>query len=399
MLRRGEAPFHEPGLDDLLAAGLAAGSLSFVGSIAEAVSGAEVVFVCVGRPPVGLGDRSLSAVEESAREIACAADDDVVLVVKSTVPPGTTSRIEKVMRLERPDLRFSAVSSPEFLREGHAIDDTLRPDRLVVGAGDRRAIEVLRGLYGPMIATGVRLIETDPRTAELSKLASNAFLATKISFANSLARVSELSGADVDGVTEIMGADPRIGPAFLRAGIGFGGYCLPKDIVTLERVSAKLGYDFAMLREVSRVNEEALDAVARKVEEAIWNLEGKTVALFGLAFKAGTDDVRGAPALELAARLASEGSTVVAYDPMVEAAHAGQGLFEVLRDPYAAATGAACIVVCTEWPQILELDLGRLKDVMTQPSIVDGRNLLDAEVLARAGFSYHPVGRASVELA
>ncbi|HEX7248656.1 MAG TPA: UDP-glucose/GDP-mannose dehydrogenase family protein [Actinomycetota bacterium] len=399
MLGRGEAPFHEPGLDDLLAAGLAAGTLSFVGSIAEAVAGAEVVFVCVGRPPVGLGDRSLSAVEDSAREIARAAADDVVLVVKSTVPPGTTARIEKVMRLERPDLRFSAVSSPEFLREGHAIDDTLRPDRLVVGAGDRRAIEVLRGLYASMIASGVRLIETDPRTAELSKLASNAFLATKISFANSLARVSELSGADVEGVTEIMGADPRIGPAFLRAGIGFGGYCLPKDIVTLERVSAKLGYDFAMLREVSRVNEEALDAVARKVEEAIWNLEGKTVALFGLAFKAGTDDVRGAPALELAARLASEGSEVVAYDPMVEAAHAGHGPIEVVRDPYAAATGAACIVVCTEWPQILELDLGRLKDVMTQPSIVDGRNLLDAEVLARAGFSYHPVGRASVELA
>ncbi|MEX1264158.1 MAG: UDP-glucose/GDP-mannose dehydrogenase family protein [Actinomycetota bacterium] len=399
MLRRGEAPFHEPRLDELLHAGLADGSLAFVGSIADAVAGAEVVFVCVGRPPVGLGDRSLTAVEDSAREIAVAADDGVVLVVKSTVPPGTTARIEKVVRMERPDLRFSAVSSPEFLREGHAIEDTLRPDRLVIGAGDDRGIEVLRRLYAPLIDDGITLIETDPRTAELSKLASNAFLASKISFANSLARVSELSGADVEGVTEIMGADPRIGSAFLRAGIGFGGYCLPKDIVTLERVAARLGYDFGMLREASRVNDEALEAVAHKVEEAIWNLEGKTVAIFGLAFKAGTDDVRGAPAIALASRLMAEGARVVAYDPMVsEATGEDEEPIELVSDPYTAATGAACIVVCTEWPEFRELDLARLKGVMTQPSIVDGRNLLDAQALTEAGFSYHPVGRAPIDL-
>lgn len=399
MLRRGEAPFHEPRLDELLHAGLADGSLAFVGSIADAVAGAEVVFVCVGRPPVGLGDRSLTAVEDSAREIAVAADDGVVLVVKSTVPPGTTARIEKVVRMERSDLRFSAVSSPEFLREGHAIEDTLRPDRLVIGSGDDRGIEVLRRLYAPLIDDGITLIETDPRTAELSKLASNAFLASKISFANSLARVSELSGADVEGVTEIMGADPRIGAAFLRAGIGFGGYCLPKDIVTLERVAARLGYDFGMLREASRVNDEALVAVAHKVEEAIWNLEGKTVAIFGLAFKAGTDDVRGAPAIALASRLMAEGARVVAYDPMVsQATGDDEEPIELVSDPYAAATGAACIVVCTEWPEFRELDLARLKGVMTQPSIVDGRNLLDAQALAEAGFSYHPVGRAPIDL-
>lgn len=399
MLRRGEAPFHEPRLDELLHAGLADGSLAFVGSIADAVAGAEVVFVCVGRPPVGLGDRSLTAVEDSAREIAVAADDGVVLVVKSTVPPGTTARIEKVVRMERSDLRFSAVSSPEFLREGHAIEDTLRPDRLVIGSGDDRGIEVLRRLYAPLIDEGITLIETDPRTAELSKLASNAFLASKISFANSLARVSELSGADVEGVTEIMGADPRIGAAFLRAGIGFGGYCLPKDIVTLERVAARLGYDFGMLREASRVNDEALVAVAHKVEEAIWNLEGKTVAIFGLAFKAGTDDVRGAPAIALASRLMAEGARVVAYDPMVsQATGDDEEPIELVSDPYAAATGAACIVVCTEWPEFRELDLARLKGVMTQPSIVDGRNLLDAQALAEAGFSYHPVGRAPIDL-
>jgi UDPglucose 6-dehydrogenase len=399
MLRRGEAPFHEPGLDDLLLAGLDAGRLSFADTIAEAVAAAGVVFVCVGRPPVGLGDRSLTAVEESAREIAAAADDDVVLVVKSTVPPGTTGRIEKVVRMARPELRFVAVSSPEFLREGHAIDDTLRPDRLVIGCDDPRGGQVLRELYAPMLDAGVRLIETDPRTAELSKLASNAFLASKISFANALARVSELADADVEGVTEIMGADPRIGPAFLRAGLGFGGYCLPKDIVTLERVADRLGYDFGMLREASRVNDEALRAVAHKVEEAIWNLEGKTVALFGLAFKPGTDDVRGAPALALAARLIDEGATVVAYDPMArdDAARGEAGDIEIAGDPYEAATGAACIVVCTEWPEFLDLDLARLKGVMAQPSIVDGRNLLDAHALGEAGFSYHPVGRAPLD--
>ncbi len=395
MLRRGEAPFYEPGLDELLRAGLGDGTLAFADTIAEALEGAEVVFVCVGRPPVGLGDRSLTAVEDSARSIARAAADGVVLVVKSTVPPGTTGRIEKVVRMERPELDFIAVSSPEFLREGHAIEDTLRPDRLVIGSDDPRGFDVLQRLYRPMLDAGVRVIRTDPRTAELSKLASNAFLASKISFANSMARVSELSGADVDGVTEIMGADPRIGSAFLRAGIGYGGYCLPKDIVTLERIAERLGYDFGLLREAGRVNEEALKAVARKVEEAVWNIEGKTVALFGMAFKPETDDVRGAPALALAELLLAEGARVVAYDPMAgeKAGEELEGL-AVAADPYEAAEGAACVVLCTEWSEFRDLDLAKLKGVMAQPAVVDGRNLLDGETVVAAGFSYHPVGRA-----
>ncbi|MGZ8744844.1 MAG: UDP-glucose dehydrogenase family protein [Nocardioides sp.] len=398
MLRRGEAPFYEPGLDELLRAGLGDGSLAFADTIAEAVEGAEVVFVCVGRPPVGLGDRSLTAVEDSARAIARAAADGVVLVVKSTVPPGTTGRIEKVVRMERPELDFIAVSSPEFLREGHAIEDTLRPDRLVIGADDARGFDVLQRLYRPMVDAGVRVIRTDPRTAELSKLASNAFLASKISFANSMARVSELAGADVDGVTEIMGADPRIGAAFLRAGIGYGGYCLPKDIVTLERIAGRLGYDFGLLREAARVNEEALKAVARKVEEAVWNIEGKTVALFGVAFKPETDDVRGAPALALAELLLAEGARVVAYDPMAgEKAGAELEGLAVATDPYVAAEGAACVVLCTEWSEFRDLDLTRLKGVMAQPAMVDGRNLMDGATVAAAGFSYHPVGRAPTE--
>ena len=263
-LQRAEVPFHEPGLIELLREGVASGRLRFTTSIPEAVGDAAIVFICVGRPPAGQGDRSLTAVEDVVRALARAAADGVVLVVKSTVPPGTTGRIEKVVRTERPDLDLVAVSSPEFLREGHAVEDTLEPDRLVVGCDDPRGLAALRELYEPVLAAGHPLIHTDPRTAELSKLASNAYLATKISFANSLARVAELSGADIEGVSEIMGADPRIGRAFLRAGMGYGGYCLPKDIVTLEKVSERLGYDFGILREAIRVNDETLGSTLHK---------------------------------------------------------------------------------------------------------------------------------------
>jgi UDPglucose 6-dehydrogenase len=393
MLAEGRAPFHEPRVDEMLRDGLAAGALRFTTSIADAVEGAEVIFICVGRPPVGQGDKSLAAVEDSARELARHAANGVVVVVKSTVPPGTTARIEKTIRAERPDLEVDVVSSPEFLREGHAVQDTLEPDRLVVGSDTRRGSEVVRHVYGPILE-GRRLFETDPRTAELSKLASNAFLATKISFANGLARVAELAGADVEGVTEIMGADPRIGAAFLGAGLGYGGYCLPKDIATLERVADRLGYDFGLLREVAKINEEALDAAVRKVEEAVWNLEGKRIAMLGLAFKAGTDDVRGAPAIALARRLLDEGAEVVAHDPMAnpEAARELPSLLTA-EDPYEAAAGAHALIVATEWPAFAELDLERLKGVMASPVIVDARNILDPDVTRAAGFTYVPTGR------
>lgn len=393
-LQGGRAPFHEPGLDDLLADGVSSGRLRFTTSIPSAVEGARVVFVCVGRPPVGLGDRSLTAVEGAVREIARAASDGTVLVVKSTVPPGTSGRIDQVARMERPGLDLVGASSPEFLREGHAIEDTLSPDRIVVGADDPRAFEVMRALYSPMLERGVSMIETDPRTAELSKLASNAFLASKVSFANSLARLSELAGADVRGVTEIMGADPRIGGAFLRAGLGFGGYCLPKDVVTLERLADRLGYDFGTLRETIRVNEESLEAVARKIEEAVWNLEGKTVVLLGLAFKPETDDVRGAPALGLAALLLAQGARVVGYDPIAaDAAAAELSGLEIAADAYQASEGASCLVLCTEWPEFHDLDLARLKGVMAQPAVVDARNDLDQQAFIEAGFQFSSIGR------
>ena len=393
-LNTGKAPFHEPGLDDLLSSGLASGRLSFTTDPAIAVPRARVVIVCVGRPPVGLGDRSLTAVEDTIRAVARHADQDVVVVMKSTVPPGTCARAAQVLAQERPESAFSVASSPEFLREGHAVEDTLRPDRVVVGADDEVARSILRELYAPIVGDGVQLIETDPRTAELAKLSSNAFLATKISFANALARVAERAGADIAGVTRIMGADPRIGPAFLGAGLGFGGYCLPKDVATLERVADRLGYDFAILREVGRINDEALVSITRLIEEGVWNLEGKKVALLGLAFKADTDDIRSAPALALARRLADEGAVVMGYDPMA-ADHARREMPELTlaSDPYAAAEGASCVVICTEWPEFRDLDLSRLKSVMATPVLVDGRGVLRGDAVEAAGFIFRAPGR------
>jgi UDPglucose 6-dehydrogenase len=396
MLREGRAPFYEPDLDELVAEGLEAGTLRFVDGVAEAVNDAEVAFVCVGRPPVGRDDRSLSAVEDAARAVAKAAPQGLVVAVKSTVPPGTNRRVSQVIAAERPDLEFDVASNPEFLREGRAVEDTLRPDRLVIGATGERSADTLRRLYAPILEGGCRVIETDPATAELAKLSSNAFLALKISYANGLARLAEHTGADVAGVADIMGSDPRIGRAFLGAGLGYGGYCLPKDVATLEKAASRAGYDFGLLREVVRINDEAVDAVMRTVEEAVWNLEGKRVTLLGAAFKAGTDDIRAAPSLELARRLLDAGAEVVVWDPKA-AKHAAEELpgLGISEDPYEAAVGASCAVVCTEWPELRELDLGHLANGMADRVLVDARNYLDPEQARAAGFRYLAIGRAS----
>ena len=394
LLQRGRCAFHEPGLQELLDEQLAAGRIRFTGSVLEALPTARVVFVCVGRPATADGDSSMTAVEAVARDIARHASNGIVVIVKSTVPPGTCERIERTMRLEGPDLRFDVAASPEFLREGHALQDTLHPDRIVVGASDDRAFRLVRRVFDGMLSAGCVLIETDPRTAELAKLTSNAFLATKISFANAVARLCEGVGSDVNGVVEIMGADPRIGPSYLRAGIGYGGYCLPKDLATLRRLAGRHGSGFDLLTEVAKVNDEAVTRVVAKIEDALWNLEGKRIALFGLAFKAGTDDVRSAPPLILAKRLLDAGADVVGCDPMAaEAAKEELAEMRTLTDPYEAAEGAHCAVICTEWAQFRELDLPRLRGAMAYPVIVDGRNLLQPEVAREAGFLYIGVGR------
>jgi len=394
LLRSGKTPFYEPELDELIARQTATGRLLFRSEPAEAVGDAEVLFICVGRPTTAAGDASLTAVEAVGRDVAKHATPGLVIAEKSTVPPGTADRLRLTIARERPGLAFSVVANPEFLREGHAVQDTLRPDRIVVGSDDPGGFEAMRKLYGPLVGLGIPLIETDARTAELSKLASNAFLATKISFANALGRVAELTGADVVRITEVMGADMRIGPAFLRAGLGFGGYCLPKDTQTLERIAERAGYDFGLLRAVMLVNEDAVAAVAAKVEEAVWNLEGKRIALLGLAFKSGTDDVRSSPALILARRFADEGAVVVGHDPMAAAeARAAIPELEVADDPYEAITGAHCVVICTEWPEYRELDLDRVCELAAYPIVVDGRNVLDPDRAEIAGLTYLPVGR------
>jgi UDPglucose 6-dehydrogenase len=394
LLQRGRCGFYEPDLQELLEEQLSRGRIRFTGSVGEALAAARVIFICVGRPVAANGDASMTAVEAVSRDVARHAVDGVVVIVRSTVPPGTCERIERTIRLERPALRFHVVASPEFLGEGHAVRDALEPDRIVVGASDDRAFRLVRRVFDPVLSTGCVLIETDRRTAELAKLASNAFLATKISFANAVAHLCELVGSDVNGVVEVMGSDPRIGPSFLRAGIGYGGYCLPKDLASLRHLAARHGYGFDLLAEVARVNDGSVTGMVAKIEDALWNLEGKRVTLLGLAFKAGTDDVRSSPALALARRLIDEGTEVVGCDPMAaEAAKDELAEMRTVTDPYEAVEGAHCVVICTEWRELRDLDLARLRGLMAYPVIVDGRNLLHPGTLREAGFLYIGVGR------
>ena len=397
VLARGETPFFEPGLASLVREGSDAGRLRFTPDPSVAVGSSDVVFLCVGTPPRATGEASLSAMERAAETVARHAGRPVVVVEKSTVPAGTAERVAETLARHRPEGTFRVASNPEFLREGSAVEDSLRPERILVGSDSPEALAALRELYAPVVREGARWIETDLRTAELAKHACNAFLAMKISFANALARICEAAGADVVDVLEVMGADPRIGRAHLSAGLGYGGYCFPKDLQAFERLSHRLGYDFPLLREVARINEEAVDATFRKVQEALWNLEDKRVALLGLAFKPGTDDVRFAPALALARRLLDAGALVVGYDP-----EAGSGAkaelpgLEVVPDPFGALEGAHCAVVCTEWGEFRDLDPHQMREAMAFPIMVDARNLLDPSALAAAGFTYLATGRPPV---
>ncbi|MFB3739874.1 MAG: UDP-glucose/GDP-mannose dehydrogenase family protein, partial [Candidatus Velamenicoccus archaeovorus] len=392
--QRGVPTFFEPGLEGALAEELASGRLSFTADRAEALRTGEIVFICVGTPARTDGHANLLAMEHSAREIARHAPDGAVVVEKSTVPAGTADRVRLTLTREGAGKRFHVASNPEFLREGSALGDALEPDRIVIGVGSEEGLEALRRLYAPLTSQGTPLIVTDIRTAELAKHASNSFLALKISFINALARICEAADADVTAVAEVMGSDPRIGRAFLDAGLGYGGYCFPKDVAALERLASTLGCDLPLLREVAAINEQAVEAAVRKVEEAVWNVEGKTVTVLGLAFKPGTDDVRFSPALALVRRLLEEGAHVVGYDPQAgPAAKDELPELELAADAYAAASGADCVVLATEWDEFRRLDLRTLREVMAHPVVVDGRNLFDPGTMAAAGFAYHPTGR------
>ena len=394
-LERGLSPFFEPGLQELLDKVLKEGKLRFTTDIAKGVTDAEVIFICVGTPARATGEANLFAVERAAQEAVREIKSRAVIVEKSTVPAGTARRIKRTVVRERPDFasEVEVVSNPEFLREGKAVEDSLNPDRILVGAESEWALEVMRQLYAPFTDKGAPLIETNIDTAELSKHACNAFLAMKISYINALARICEKTNADVLAVAEVMGADARIGPSFLKAGLGWGGYCFPKDIQAFEHLAKTVGYDFPLLREVARINDEAVDAALEKTRDALWNLEEKRIALWGLSFKPGTDDVRFAPPLALAKKLLDEGAAVVGYDPEAHNAKNEVPEIEIASDPYDAVKEAHCLILCTEWDDFARADMERVKDLLAYPVVIDGRNLFDRNHMEDLGFTYFPTGR------
>ncbi|NNN05033.1 MAG: UDP-glucose/GDP-mannose dehydrogenase family protein [Elusimicrobia bacterium] len=397
-LKAGKVPIHEPGLEELFRKHVRSGRLAFVASVEEGLKfkgrRAAVVFIAVGTPPRHDGSADLSAVEAVAETVAKHMDSYTVIVDKSTVPVETGEWVSRtVQRFNKSGTAYDVVSNPEFLSEGSAVKDFLHPDRVVLGTASKRAEAVMRAVYAPLKTT---ILATDVKSAELIKHASNSFLATKISYINAVSALCEKVGADVKLVAQGMGLDRRIGPMFLNAGIGFGGFCFPKDLEAFYWISKQKGYDFQLLKSVKEVNEHQKGWVARKIEEKLWNLEGKTVALLGLAFKPDTDDMRFAPSLDVAAQLRGRGVRLRAFDP-VAAARAKvlpefKGVY-FARDEYDAVKGADAVAVVTEWPRFKALDLKRLKRAMRTPVLLDGRNVFDPAVARAAGFEYAGVGR------
>ena len=383
-LARGEVPIHEPGLSELVTKN--AERLHFTTDMPETVSNAQLLFCCVDTPPTYSGDADLSRVEAVIAELGDSKDH--ALVMKSTVPVGTGRSIAR----RRADLGY--VSAPEFLKEGSAVDDFMNPDRVVIGAnaGSERFADRVETLYSPL---GGAMVRTDVASAEMVKLASNAFLATKISFINEIANVSEELGADVKEVARGMGLDDRIGPKFLQAGIGYGGSCFPKDVQALKQLAGNTGYHFQLLTAVIEVNELQKRRTIGKLQKHLGSLVGKEIALLGVAFKPNTDDIREATSLVLAGRLQGEGAHVRVYDPVAtDRAHEQLGGAFVAADALEALDGADAVVLVTEWPEFRDLDwAGEVKDRLKSPVVVDGRNFLDREALREAGFTYEGVGR------
>jgi UDPglucose 6-dehydrogenase len=391
-LRRGEVPIYEPGLEELIARNQE--RLSFTLDVGEAVADADFLYVCVDTPPLYSGDADLSRVWTVIDELPRALDTRPVLVVKSTVPVGTGEKLRAAL-----DARglghVGYASNPEFTAEGTAVRDFMEPDRIVIGAFDEADADAVSELHAGIDAPVVRM---DVASAEMVKLASNAFLMTRISFINEIANVCEATGADVVKVAEAVGLDHRLGPHFLRAGIGFGGSCFPKDSLALKQLAANSGYHFQLLNAVIEVNELQKRRVIGKLVKNLGSLRGKTIALLGLAFKPNTDDMREAPSLVLAGRLIAEGAEVRVWDPV---ARAGEQLPQATHcaTPLEALTGVDGAVLVTEWPELRDLPLDEARRVMRNPLLVDGRNFLDPETVRRAGFAYEGIGRAASPLA
>lgn len=392
-LKAGIMPIHEPGLEALVRRNKKEGRLRFSTNLKEGVRKSEVIFISVGTPPRDSGEADLSFVESVSREIALSMPSYRLIVEKSTVPVNTGEWVEHTVKVfNKHNIDFDVASNPEFLREGTAIKDFMNPDRIVIGVKSKKARDILIKLYRPLKA---HMVITDIKSAELIKHASNSFLATKVSFINAISDICDAVGADIVEVAKGIGLDKRIGKDFFNAGIGFGGFCFPKDLSAFIRIAEKIGCDLGILKEVQKINENRKKLLMNKIENLLWNLEDKTVGILGLSFKPNTDDIRYAPSLDIISMLQRKGTRVKAYDPV--AMDKVQKVFrkgvEFCESPYAAAKGSDCLVVVTEWDEFKQLDFKKIKRQMKQPIIVDGRNIYDPQELKRLGFTYVGIGR------
>jgi UDPglucose 6-dehydrogenase len=394
VLRRGKIPIFEPGLEELVKRNRAEKRLMFTSQVATAVRASSIVFIAVGTPQGEDGSADLQHVLGVAREIARAMNGYKVIVDKSTVPVGTAERVREIVRRETTH-PFSVVSNPEFLKQGAAVDDFMKPDRVVIGAEDPRATQLMRELYAPFTRTGAPIMVMDCASAEMCKYAANAMLATKISFMNEVARVCELYGADTEQVRRAVGSDRRIGPAFLFPGVGYGGSCFPKDVQAILKFSADKGYLFQILDAVERVNRQQKSVLVEKMLKHFGSLAGRTVALWGLAFKPKTDDMREAPAITIVERLLEAGARVRAYDP--EAMKIARGIFgdrvTFVKRSYDALVGAEALALVTEWNEFREPDFAKMRKLMQSPVVFDGRNIYNRDQMKADGFTYYSIGR------
>jgi len=394
LLQGGGIPIYEPGLEEMVKKNVADGRLSFTASTSEGVEKSDVIFIAVPTPPLEDGSVDLSFIERVARDIANAMTSYKIVVDKSTVPVKTGEKVaETIKRYCKANCEFDVISNPEFLREGFAVEDLMKPDRIVVGSASDRPNESMRAIYEPFNAP---IIFTDINSAELIKHAANSFLAMKISYINAVAAICEASGANVEEVANGIGMDDRIGRRFLNASLGFGGSCFPKDLSAFIRISDELGYDFGLLKEVQKINAGQMDRFLKKITDTLWILKDKTIGVLGLAFKQNTDDVRMSPAIDICQRLLKEGASLRVFDP--KAMEKAKGFLPAEGVTYVdemdeVAEGCDALVVATEWPQFKELNLAKAKEGMTSPVLFDGRNLFDPSEMEQLGFTYKSIGR------
>jgi UDPglucose 6-dehydrogenase len=393
MLKQAKMPIYEPGLSTLVLKNVKKRRLSFSYNIAESVKASRVIFIAVGTPPRAKGEADLSAIEDVAEEIARNMNTYKLIVQKSTVPIATGDWVSSTISMfKKKHAKFDIVSNPEFLREGTAIRDFMKPDRIVVGAESACAKKIMADIYKPIKA---KIIFTDIKSAELIKHASNSFLAMKISFINSLSRICDLSKADIDKVAEGIGMDKRIGKDFLKASLGYGGFCFPKDLAAFINVAERLGYNPELLKATAKVNEQQKEFFFRKIKKAVWNIGGKKIAVLGLSFKPNTDDIRLSPAIDIVNMLKKEGAQISVFDPKaMEKAKKELIGVNYCNDSYEAIKGADCLVITTDWNEFKELDLKRVKRLLKRPIIVDGRNIFGSDKMRKLGFTYYSIGRS-----